>query len=292
MMTRAVGVEPDVEVDRFVETARHGDRYLLCSDGLPRELNDDLIASMLRRFRDAGEAARELVAEAKRRGGNDNITVVVVDIVDTDLDDPTAVVPLTAPADDAGEAEGAAMVPAAAGAAGADGAKKKPRTKRMKVPTTSPLTVRVVGFILLLLVVIGAGLGGLLWYGRSGYFVTTKGSEIVVYQGRPGGVLWIKPTLAKVTSHTTDQVLPSDLQSLHSGQQESSLGASVAYVDRLYAQYQQAQLAAGPTTTVPTSTTTSSTATTRPASATTRVSTATTRASTVTSRAVPTTARP
>ena len=59
-----------------------GDRFLLCSDGLPREVSDDQIASLLRRLADPEEAARELVDEAKRRGGNDNITVVVVDVVD------------------------------------------------------------------------------------------------------------------------------------------------------------------------------------------------------------------
>ena len=61
-----------------------GDRFLLCSDGLLREVSDDQIASILRRLADPDEAAEELVAEAREQGGNDNITVVVVDVVDGD----------------------------------------------------------------------------------------------------------------------------------------------------------------------------------------------------------------
>ena len=65
IMTRALGVDPDVPVDLFLEEAEPGDRYLLCSDGLPREVKDDHIASILRRLRDPREAAKELVDEAK-----------------------------------------------------------------------------------------------------------------------------------------------------------------------------------------------------------------------------------
>ena len=84
IMTRALGVEPDVPIDLFVEAPVPGDRYLLCSDGLPREVSDELITSLLTRFADPREAAKELVNEARNRGGNDNITVVIVDVVDGD----------------------------------------------------------------------------------------------------------------------------------------------------------------------------------------------------------------
>jgi serine/threonine protein phosphatase PrpC len=76
VLTRALGVAPDVDVDLMTVDAEPDDRYLLCSDGLSREVTDAQIASVLRRLVDPGDAARELVAEAKRRGGNDNITVV------------------------------------------------------------------------------------------------------------------------------------------------------------------------------------------------------------------------
>jgi len=84
VLTRALGVDPDVDVDLIEVLPYKGDRFLLCSDGLPREVSDSQIASILRRLADPEEAARELVNEARANGGNDNITVVVVDVVDDD----------------------------------------------------------------------------------------------------------------------------------------------------------------------------------------------------------------
>ncbi len=84
VLTRALGVDSDVGVDEIQLLPMRGDRLLLCSDGLSRELNDSQVASVLRRFADPGQAARELVAEAKAKGGSDNITVVIIDVVDDD----------------------------------------------------------------------------------------------------------------------------------------------------------------------------------------------------------------
>ncbi|MDP9071525.1 MAG: Stp1/IreP family PP2C-type Ser/Thr phosphatase, partial [Actinomycetota bacterium] len=84
VLTRALGIEPEVEVDCFRVIPYRGDRILLASDGLFNEVSDKDIASVLRRMDDPDEAARELVAMAKEHGGNDNITVVVVDVVDDD----------------------------------------------------------------------------------------------------------------------------------------------------------------------------------------------------------------
>src|SRR5205807_1131055 len=60
------------------------DRILLCSDGLTNEVSDDEIASTLRSVGDPEEAARQLVNEARDHGGSDNITCVVVDVLDDD----------------------------------------------------------------------------------------------------------------------------------------------------------------------------------------------------------------
>ncbi len=181
IMTRALGVDPDVPVDLFLEEAATGDRYLLCSDGLPREVKDDHIASILRRLRDPREAAKELVDEAKRRGGSDNITVVVVDVVDaSQKDDPvdaTTVVPLA---------------PAEAPQPGPDAPRPTRRRKRRSDgprpdrPEARLITVRVVAFVLLLLVVGGAA-AAIAWYARSGYFVGLQGQNITIFKGRPGG---------------------------------------------------------------------------------------------------------
>src|SRR5256714_3992018 len=84
IITRALGLDPDVEVDSWELTPYKGDRLLLCSDGLTNEVSDDHIASTLRSVGDPEEAARHLVTEARDHGGNDNITCVVVDVVDDD----------------------------------------------------------------------------------------------------------------------------------------------------------------------------------------------------------------
>ena len=100
VLTRALGVSPDVDVDLLVLAPRPGDRYLLCSDGLSREVSDAEVAATLARVPEPGQAARQLVTDAKHHGGNDNITVVVVDVVGDEAgpgdydDDPTASIPL------------------------------------------------------------------------------------------------------------------------------------------------------------------------------------------------------
>jgi serine/threonine protein phosphatase PrpC len=84
LITRALGLERDVEVDGWEIVPFEGDRLLLCSDGLTNEVSEDRIAATLRRLADPNEAARELVRMAKDAGGHDNITVVIVDVVDDD----------------------------------------------------------------------------------------------------------------------------------------------------------------------------------------------------------------
>ncbi len=78
VLIRAIGIEPEVDVDANDELLMEGDTVLLCSDGLTRELSDEQIAGVLRESEDAQEAADALVELAKQAGGGDNITVIVV----------------------------------------------------------------------------------------------------------------------------------------------------------------------------------------------------------------------
>jgi protein phosphatase len=82
IVTRALGVIDEVEVDSFHFIPKIGDRYLLCSDGLFNEVPAQNIAQILDRYEDPQEAADALVVAANEGGGRDNITTVVVDIVD------------------------------------------------------------------------------------------------------------------------------------------------------------------------------------------------------------------
>ena len=78
VITRALGTDPDVDVDTFVVDAKPGDIYLLCSDGLSGMVSDESILSIVRdNRRDLQAAAKALIAAANRGGGDDNITVVV-----------------------------------------------------------------------------------------------------------------------------------------------------------------------------------------------------------------------
>ena len=81
VITRALGTDPDVDVDTFTIAAQAGDVFLLCSDGLTDMLGEDEIFDLVERNRDDISAAlRALVKAANRRGGEDNITVVSFEI--------------------------------------------------------------------------------------------------------------------------------------------------------------------------------------------------------------------
>jgi len=77
VITRALGTEPDIDVDTFSVEVEDGDVYLLCSDGLTDMISDREIESMLQESDDLDAAARRLVDAANAGGGEDNITVVV-----------------------------------------------------------------------------------------------------------------------------------------------------------------------------------------------------------------------
>jgi PPM family protein phosphatase len=87
MITRALGIDVDVEVDVIPVALTVGDRLLFCSDGLTTMLRDDAIAEVLRTQADRARAAQELVEAANDAGGVDNITVLLVDVVDDDTSD-------------------------------------------------------------------------------------------------------------------------------------------------------------------------------------------------------------
>src|SRR5206468_4566676 len=79
IITRALGVDADVEVDTYRVDLKPGDRLLICSDGLTNMLSDDTIGATLRRHADPQQAADTLVDMANQAGGDDNIAVVVLD---------------------------------------------------------------------------------------------------------------------------------------------------------------------------------------------------------------------
>jgi protein phosphatase len=78
VITRCVGANVDVAPDVYSGALRTGDVYLLASDGLTGMIEDEDLHRMMLRAVEPQELADELVDEANRRGGLDNVTVIVI----------------------------------------------------------------------------------------------------------------------------------------------------------------------------------------------------------------------
>jgi protein phosphatase len=98
VITRALGIEPIVEIDTWTYPLRPGDVVLLCSDGLTSMLSEQQIQQLLVVTPELAEAADRLIADANAAGGRDNITVVLfrVELVsdaEPGIDQPTIIAP-------------------------------------------------------------------------------------------------------------------------------------------------------------------------------------------------------
>jgi PPM family protein phosphatase len=197
IITRALGPEPDVEVDTYTLAGREGDVFLICSDGLTSMISDDEVTSILRSAQSLDGAAEALVRAANQSGGKDNITVILFRLGEGVPGEETdTIAPL--PADDETIAGGlqADEIQAAAAAAQPE-AEATDATfihRRAKPPEPAPAPPRprrrrrgrfglrvAVG-----LVVLAAVIGGLYVAGRQVYFVgTNDGGLVTVYRGVP-----------------------------------------------------------------------------------------------------------
>jgi PPM family protein phosphatase len=92
IVTRALGIEPTVRVDTWTFPLVRGDRFVICSDGLVDEVDDDEIRDIIANTDDPQTAAEQLVTKANENGGRDNVTVIVLDVIggsDTITADPS-----------------------------------------------------------------------------------------------------------------------------------------------------------------------------------------------------------
>ena len=282
IVTRVLGVYESVDVDLWPIDPVTGDRFLLCSDGLFNEVGTDQIASVLRRLDDPSEAAAELVRLANEGGGRDNITVIVVDVVDDGgvaraasaalAGQPSGLQSATRDAhDDEQDLAGFTTAMPAAATAGlteeqldstrsAEPSRRERRAtrraERKKTPRTR-ITWRVVAFVVLLVAVIGGALATIQWYGTSTYYVTFEDDEVVIYQGRPGGILWVEPELEERTGIDREDVPSRYEPALEEGSEHSSLEEAQAYVANIQRDIDEIEDVRPPTTTtVPTTSTT------------------------------------
>lgn len=100
VITRAIGAGSHTQPDYWLLPADPGDRLLICSDGLVKEVGDSRIAEILAANPDPQTASESLVAEAIALGGSDNITVIVINAEgtpDTDSYDTQEQVPISLP---------------------------------------------------------------------------------------------------------------------------------------------------------------------------------------------------
>lgn len=191
IITRALGPEPDVELDVHTHQARVGDVFLLCSDGLTSMIREDQVRDILRNSESLKSAVDKLIEEANRAGGRDNITVVsfrlggdgdaqgVEDTI-TGLHSADMRVAAEAPAVAAeAEAPSPPAPPPAADAAGA------PARKRRVAPRRRRKALRRVAIATILAIVLGGAVVGATAGLRHVYFVGEDRGLVTLYRGVP-----------------------------------------------------------------------------------------------------------
>ena len=191
VVTRALGVEPDVELDVHTHQARSGDLFLLCSDGLTSMVRADRVQEIIAGSDSLRAAADRLVSEANEMGGRDNITVVLFRLGGDEVDagapgvEETMVgaAPALEPDTDTHEVEAAPPPPAPPApprdsSQFADRSSPRPRKRRVTFK-------RVVATLLVLAVLAGIGVGAYVGL-RQVYFVGQDDRGLVtLYRGVP-----------------------------------------------------------------------------------------------------------
>ncbi len=179
IVTRALGIDEQVSVDTWTIPMFDGDRFMLCSDGLVDEVPLDEITELMREHSAPQLIAERLVTAAKRHGGRDNITVIVVDV----------------------------NINAAAPEVVADIAPV--------IASESPMSIKKRILALVVVAVLCSAGFVALRHQRSGYFVaftnSSSSATIAIYKGQPGGLLWIKPTVVEVST-TKRNAMQSEFQ--------------------------------------------------------------------------------
>jgi protein phosphatase len=179
IITRALGAEPDIQVDHHTWPARDGDVYLICSDGLMM-FPEERIGEIVRTAPDLRSAARALVDAANAGGGRDNITVVLFRVEEVDAarsiadQDTSTGMPAVAPPPPTEEPRRTEP--------------RRPRTPRAAAPARrrSPWRRRITATVIVTLLIVVPIVIGISIAIRSVYFVGTDNEGFVaVYQGLP-----------------------------------------------------------------------------------------------------------
>lgn len=214
VITRALGSDPKTEADIYELEAAVGDRLLLCSDGLYGMVPDSDIEQILNSSESPDVACERLIDAACAGGGLDNISAIVVDIIN----DQSEFIQFSG-------TEDSSSSPRHAGRE--RGASRAPQNKRRR------LHVGIIAFVVLLVILIASAIGGVYWYASNTAFLRTGNSGMVeVYRGLPGEVL---PGLHLEWHEYNSDVKAADLLSttadrLEEGVQVDSLDAAAILI--------------------------------------------------------------
>ncbi len=256
IITRALGVDEEVQVDVYPLELDAGDRLLLCSDGLTTMVRPTDIARILRRERDPRRAAEMLVDAANAAGGEDNVSAVVLEAAPDDPPDP----PLLAVAD---PTSATPVVATAATEAGRDGhpahdiapEERLPKPIRLAPRGTARRLFRLLIWLLPVVIVVGVAIGAVAWYARKAFFVGFDSGRVTLFRGRPGGVLGFDPTVERRTALRVSDLTEADQADVRGKKRFTDKRKASVYISALQAKADERRAlanAATTTTTVPT----------------------------------------
>ena len=221
IVTRALGIEGDVNADSWVLPMVAGDRYVLCSDGLVDEVDDEEIATILRISINPQVAADHLVRVANEHGGRDNTTVVVVDIL-ADTADVTS--------------QGTAQDTSATSTTPPESLAPSPGEPAAHVAASARPRRMLVAVALVAVLALGV-LSAVGWYARGGYFVGFAGegdqAQLVVFKGRTNHILWFRPTIEIDSGVERQAIFPSLADDIDDQPKYDSLARAEAYVNSI-----------------------------------------------------------
>jgi len=244
IVTRALGIDPDITVDMEAVDLSDGDRLLLCSDGLSDMVREDEIATVLRREPDAQRAARSLVEAANHAGGDDNITVIVVNVEgDSTARGAAASAALegapfpeeaTGHWEESGETHGQAHDAASAvPLVRAHHEEEEERERAARAHERHRRLMRILAVALPVVIIVTGAVGTLGWYARRTFFVGTSHGQVTLYRGVPGGVLGWQPTIEHRYQIKVSDLAPAFRQDIAPGHKFSSRRAAQHYIAQL-----------------------------------------------------------
>tara|TARA_B100001250_G_scaffold94573_1_gene78928 strand:+ start:6846 stop:8075 length:1230 start_codon:yes stop_codon:yes gene_type:complete len=236
MLTRAIGVHAEVEIDEWLLEPVAGDRFMLCSDGLTNEIADLEIAEQLGLGQDPSTTAKALVGLANQRGGRDNSTVLIVDVqvelIDSNETNQLSETeefqdPISSPPHEANISLGDSEKPS-------NPSQQPPNVKEQSW-LYHRIHIKLAAIIvsLALLLTSATMIATISWYARSSYHVSLVANHVVIQKGRIGGLLWFKPTLEQWTDIQTIHLTKEDQERLAAGEPMTDLRDAKTFVANL-----------------------------------------------------------